>query len=47
MKKYDGDKWGPTWQYLRKRGKSWDEIIEKASKPNNAITELAKIFFSK
>lgn len=31
MKKY-GDKWGPTWQYLRGQGKSWEEIAESQAK---------------
>ncbi|TAE34222.1 MAG: cell wall-binding protein [Alphaproteobacteria bacterium] len=28
-----GDKWGPTIDYFRNRGDSWEEIIEKAKKP--------------
>jgi RHS repeat-associated protein len=46
MQKY-GDKWGPTWQYLRGQGKSWEEIAESAAKPNSSIVELIKIFFTK
>jgi len=42
-----GDKWGPTIKWLRQNGKSWDEIIESASRPNSAILELIKIFFSR
>jgi RHS repeat-associated protein len=46
MRKYN-DKWGPTWQYLRRQNKSWEEIAESAAKPNNSLSELLKIFFSK
>ncbi len=28
-----GDKWGPTIEYLRGQGKSWDEIIESSYHP--------------
>ena len=46
MEKY-GDKWGPAWQYLRRNNKSWEEIIESASRPNTSFQELTKIFFGK
>lgn len=46
MEKY-GDKWGPTWQYLRSQNKSWEEIIESATRPNSSMQELIKIFFGK
>jgi len=42
-----GDKWGPTWQYLRSQGNSWDDIIESAARPNSSLQELTKIFFGK
>jgi RHS repeat-associated protein len=42
-----GDKWGPTWQYFRNQGYSWEQIIEKASRPNSSFIELIKIFFRK
>ena len=28
-----GDKWGPTVEYFRKEGYSWEEIIEKSKRP--------------
>ena len=28
-----GDKWGPTVEYLRSQGKSWEQIIESAARP--------------
>ncbi|MGV6862272.1 MAG: RHS repeat domain-containing protein [Putridiphycobacter sp.] len=31
--KHYGDKYGPTIKYFRKQGKTWDDIIESASKP--------------
>lgn len=46
MEKY-GDKWGPTWQYLRRQGKSWDDIIESSARPNSSLQELTKIFFGR
>jgi len=33
MAKYDGDKLGPTADLLRARGKTWEEIIESATRP--------------
>jgi RHS repeat-associated protein len=42
-----GDKYGPTWQYLRSQGKSWDDIIESAARPNSSFQELVKIFFGR
>jgi len=44
LEKY-GDKWGPTIDYLRQIGKSWEDIIESAARPNSSIQELIKIFF--
>jgi len=44
LKEY-GDKWGPTWQYLKKQGKSWEDIIESSARPNTSIQELIRIFF--
>lgn len=44
IEKY-GDKWGPTVKYLKERGRSWDSIIESASRPNTSLKELIKIFF--
>jgi RHS repeat-associated protein len=35
MKKY-GDKLGPTVEWLRAQGKSWEEIIESASRPDGS-----------
>jgi hypothetical protein len=33
IERYDGDKLGPSVDWLRARGKSWDQIIESASRP--------------
>ncbi len=46
LKKY-GDKWGPTIDYLRRNGKSWEQIIESSSRPNSSLKELIKIFFGR
>lgn len=35
QKKY-GDKLGPTVDYLRRQGKSWDDIIESAKRPDGS-----------
>ena len=40
-----GDKWGPTIKYLRDNGKSWEDIIESAARPNSSLQELIRIFF--
>ncbi|TAE34226.1 MAG: hypothetical protein EAY65_03015 [Alphaproteobacteria bacterium] len=40
-----GDKWGPTIDYFRNRGDSWEEIIEKAKKPGGE--DLRNIFNKK
>ena len=39
LKKY-GDKLGPSIEWLRKQGKSWDDIIESASRPGGADLEF-------
>jgi len=44
LEKY-GDKWGPTIGYFRDKGRSWDDIIESASRPNSSLQELIRIFF--
>lgn len=40
-----GDKWGPTVEYFRNEGYSWEEIIEKAKKPGGE--DLRNIFNKK
>ena len=32
LEKY-GDEFGPTVEWLRKQGKTWEEIIESATRP--------------
>ena len=41
LEKY-GDKLGPTIDYLRRQGKSWDQIIESSSRTGGADLGLAK-----
>ena|GEM_PF-5545520 len=41
------DKWGPTWQFLRRQGKSWDDIIVSSTRPNTSLQELVNIFFGR
>ncbi|GHU56734.1 hypothetical protein FACS1894132_14360 [Clostridia bacterium] len=35
--KYDGDKLGPTYEWLKGRGKTDEQIIESACRPNDNI----------
>ncbi|GAB3505077.1 hypothetical protein GCM10027521_60590 [Amycolatopsis cihanbeyliensis] len=41
LEKY-GDELGPTVEYLRSRGKSWDEIIASASRTGGGDLGLGK-----
>jgi len=36
-----GDQLGPTIDYLRRQGKSWEDIIESASRPGGADLGLS------
>jgi hypothetical protein len=41
-----GNKWGPDIKYLREvQGKSWEQIIESASRPSGAIAAFISVFF--
>ena len=44
MNRYDGDKLGPTYEYLKRIEKTDIEIIESSSKPNSNIDELLSGF---
>ncbi|WP_199883738.1 hypothetical protein [Anaerosinus massiliensis] len=42
IEKY-GDKLGPTVDWLRARGKSWEQIIESSKTPGKEFNDLAGI----
>jgi len=42
MNKY-GDKLGPTIDYLRSKGKTWEQIIESAKTPGQEFNDIAGI----
>lgn len=44
MKRYNGDKLGPTYDALKKAGKSDMDIINSASRPNINIDKLLSGF---
>lgn len=36
------DIYGPTWKALRAKGKSWESIIESASRPGNSFKHMLR-----
>ncbi|WP_273322506.1 hypothetical protein [Vallitalea guaymasensis] len=44
ISRYEGDPLGPTIDYLRRKGKSWADIINSSSRPNPDVDKLLGAF---